>query len=62
MISGGVAGAGDLIVPGLEQRVPALTQSPPRIVASALEDHAVVTGAIRVALDDVEATILDLDA
>ena len=62
VISGGVAGAGDLIVPGLEQRVPALTQSPPRIVASALEDHAVVTGAIRVALDDVEATILDLDA
>ena len=46
----------------MARSVPALTQSPPRIVASALEDHAVVTGAIRVALDDVEATILDLDA
>ena len=60
VIGGGVAGAGDLIVPGLESRLPALTPSPPRIAASVLEDQAVVTGAIRVALDDVESGILDL--
>jgi predicted NBD/HSP70 family sugar kinase len=62
VIGGGVAGAGDLIVPGLESRLPALTKSPPRIAASQLEDQAVVTGATRVALDDVESRILDLTA
>lgn len=58
VIGGGVAGAGDLIIPGLEQRLPALTESPPRLAASELGDHAVLTGAVRVALDMVEATIL----
>jgi len=62
VVGGGVAGAGDLIVPGLEKRLPALTQSPPRIAASVLEDQAVVTGAIRVALDDVESRILEATA
>jgi predicted NBD/HSP70 family sugar kinase len=62
VVGGGVAGAGDLIVPGLEKRLPALTQSPPRVAASVLEDQAVVTGAIRVALDAVESRILDLTA
>ena len=62
VIGGGVAGAGDLIVPGLEKRLPALTQSPPRVAASVLEDQAVVTGAIRVALDDVESRILEATA
>jgi predicted NBD/HSP70 family sugar kinase len=62
VVGGGVAGAGDLIVPGLEKRLPALTQSPPRVTASVLEDQAVVTGAIRVALDAVESRILDLTA
>jgi predicted NBD/HSP70 family sugar kinase len=59
VIGGGVAGAGDLIVPGLEQRLPALTDAPPRLAASELGDRAVVTGAVRVALDAVEATLLD---
>lgn len=58
VVGGGVAGSGDLIVPGLEERLPALTEAPPRVVASELGDHAVVTGAVRVALDAVEATIL----
>lgn len=58
VIGGGVAGAGDLIVPGLEKRLPALTEAPPRLAASELGDHAVVTGAVRVALDAVEATFL----
>lgn len=58
VIGGGVAGAGDLIVPGLEQRLPFLTEAPPRIAASELGDHAVVTGGVRVALDAVEATVL----
>jgi predicted NBD/HSP70 family sugar kinase len=60
VVGGGVAGAGDLIVPGLESRLPTLTKSPPRIAASMLEDQAVVTGAVRVALDEVESGILDL--
>lgn len=59
VIGGGVAGAGDLIVPGLERRLPNLTESPPRLAASELGDHAVVTGAIRLALDAVESTILE---
>jgi predicted NBD/HSP70 family sugar kinase len=59
VIGGGVAGAGDLIVPGLERRLPALTESPPRVAASVLEDQAVVAGALRVALDDVESRILE---
>jgi predicted NBD/HSP70 family sugar kinase len=59
VISGGVAAAGDLLVPRLEARLPELSDSPPRVAASSLEDRAVVTGAIRVALDDIEASILD---
>lgn len=58
VIGGGVAGAGDLIVPGLERRLPDLTESPPRLAASELGDRAVITGAIRLALDAVEATVL----
>jgi predicted NBD/HSP70 family sugar kinase len=59
VIGGGVAGAGDLIVPGLEERLPALTEAPPKLAASELGDHAVVTGAVRVALDAIEAGIMD---
>ena len=59
VIGGGVAGAGDLIVPGLERRLPELTESPPRLAASELGDRAVITGAIRLALDAVETTILE---
>lgn len=59
VIGGGVAGAGDLIVPGLARRLPGLTESPPRLAASELGDRAVITGAVRLALDAVEVTLLD---
>lgn len=57
VIGGGVAGAGDLIVPGLEARLPDLTEAPPRLAVSSLGDHAVVTGAVRVALDQAESSL-----
>jgi predicted NBD/HSP70 family sugar kinase len=55
VIGGGVAGAGDLILPGLRAALPDLTDTPPRLEVSSLGDHAVVTGAVRTALDEVEA-------
>jgi predicted NBD/HSP70 family sugar kinase len=58
VVGGAVAGSGDVIIPGLERRLPALTGSPPRLAASTLGDHAVVTGAVRLSLDAVEATLL----
>ena len=57
VIGGGAALVGDLILPPLRSALPALTDTPPQLEASSLGDHAVTTGAVRCALDDVETRL-----
>jgi predicted NBD/HSP70 family sugar kinase len=59
VISGAVAGAGDLLLHRIGDRlVPDLIDLPPRLAMSSLGDQAVVVGAVRMALDHVEASLL----
>jgi predicted NBD/HSP70 family sugar kinase len=58
VISGAVADDGDLFLDRIRRRlVPDLIDSPPRVAMSTLGDQAVVVGAVRMALDHVEANL-----
>jgi hypothetical protein len=48
-----------ILVTGLAERPPTLTKSPPWVAVSGLGDHAVVSGAIRLAFDHVAANVFD---
>jgi predicted NBD/HSP70 family sugar kinase len=59
VISGAVADAGDLFLDRIRGRLlPDLIDAPPRVAMSTLGDQAVVLGAVAMALDHVEATLL----
>jgi predicted NBD/HSP70 family sugar kinase len=59
VISGAVADDGDLFLDRIRRRLlPDLIDRPPRLAMSALGDQAVVVGAVRMALDHVEANLL----
>jgi predicted NBD/HSP70 family sugar kinase len=59
VISGAMADAGDLLLDRIGDRlVPDLIDLPPRLAMSSLGDQAVVVGAVRMALDHVEASLL----
>ena len=59
VISGAVADDGDLFLDRIRARLlPDLIDCPPRLAMSILGDQAVVTGAVRLALDHVEASLL----
>jgi predicted NBD/HSP70 family sugar kinase len=59
VISGAVADAGDLFLDRIRERLlPDLIDTPPRLSMSTLGDQAVVIGAVRLALDHVEASLL----
>jgi predicted NBD/HSP70 family sugar kinase len=59
VISGAVADDGDLFLERIRARLlPDLIDTPPRLAMSTLGDQAVVTGAVRLALDHVEASLL----
>ena len=59
VISGAVADAGDLLLDRIRGRLlPDLIDTPPRVAMSILGDQAVVLGAVRLALDHVEAGLL----
>jgi predicted NBD/HSP70 family sugar kinase len=59
VISGAVADAGDLFLERIRRRLlPDLIDTPPRVSMSSLGDEAVVVGAVRMALDHVEARLL----
>jgi predicted NBD/HSP70 family sugar kinase len=59
VISGAVADDGDLFLDRIRARlVPELIDAPPRLAMSTLGDRSVVTGAVRLALDHVEASLL----
>jgi predicted NBD/HSP70 family sugar kinase len=59
VISGAVSDDGDLFLDRIRARLlPDLIDTPPRLAMSSLGDQAVVTGAVRLALDQVEASLL----
>jgi predicted NBD/HSP70 family sugar kinase len=59
VISGAVADDGDLFLDRIRRRLlPDLIDTPPRVLMSTLGDQAVVLGAVRMALDHVEASLL----
>ncbi|WP_345712271.1 ROK family protein, partial [Kineococcus glutinatus] len=60
VLGGAVAGAGDVLLPAVEREAAPLCRWPPLLRASALGERAVVSGAVRLALDDVAGRLLDL--
>jgi predicted NBD/HSP70 family sugar kinase len=59
VISGAVADDGDLFLDRIQRRLlPDLIDVPPRVAMSTLGNQAVVIGAVRMALDHVEASLL----
>jgi predicted NBD/HSP70 family sugar kinase len=59
VIAGAVADAGDLFLDRIRDRlIPDLIDLPPRLAMSSLGDQVVVVGAVRMALDHVEASLL----
>jgi len=59
VLSGGPAGAGDVLIPSLDEKLKELNSAHPRLAASTLTDHAALRGAVRVALDHAFALLLD---
>jgi hypothetical protein len=55
-----VSRAADLLVPPIERRLKGLCVRPPQVVGSMLDDHAVVLGALRTAMDRVEREVFRL--
>jgi predicted NBD/HSP70 family sugar kinase len=60
VIAGGVAASANALIPAIEQQLPEFTFTPPRLASSTLGDGIVSLGAVRHALDYVEANALDL--
>lgn len=60
VIGGAVAAAAEVLVGPITTRLAGLTFSPPRVVCSDLGDSIVTVGAVRLALDHVRRTALDL--
>jgi predicted NBD/HSP70 family sugar kinase len=60
VIGGAVAGSAGALVPGIEAWLPRFTATIPRVTVSPLGDAIVTIGAVRHALDFVEAQALDL--
>jgi hypothetical protein len=59
VISGAVADDGDLFLDRIRARLtPDLIDAPPRLAMSTLGDQAVITGAVRLALNHVESSLL----
>ncbi|MCA4132901.1 ROK family protein [Arthrobacter sp. M4] len=61
VLGGAVSGSVSAIVPTITALLPEYTATPPRLAASTLGDRIVTVGAVRHALDYVEANSLDLE-
>jgi predicted NBD/HSP70 family sugar kinase len=58
VLSGGPAGAGDVLIPSLDEELDGLNSAHPHLAASILAGHAALLGAVRVALDQAFASLL----
>jgi predicted NBD/HSP70 family sugar kinase len=61
VIGGAVAESAGALLPGINALLPRYTATVPRVTASPLGDSIVTVGAVRHALDYVEANALDLE-
>ncbi|MET1020726.1 MAG: ROK family transcriptional regulator [Arthrobacter sp.] len=61
VIGGAVAESAGALLPGITALLPRFTATPPRVTVSPLGDSIVTVGAVRHALDYVEANALELD-
>jgi predicted NBD/HSP70 family sugar kinase len=61
VIGGAVANSAGVLLAPISERLPHFTATPPRVAVSPLGDAVVTVGAVRGALDFVEANSLDLD-
>jgi predicted NBD/HSP70 family sugar kinase len=61
VIGGAVADSAGALVPGITAALPRFTATPPRVTVSPLGDKIVTVGAIRHALDFVEANALEVE-
>lgn len=61
VIGGAVADSAGALLPGITAALPRFTATPPRVTVSPLGDGIVTAGAIRHALDFVEANALELE-
>ncbi|WP_461164757.1 ROK family transcriptional regulator [Arthrobacter sp. R4-81] len=61
VLGGGVAKSAGVLLGSVAERLPRLTATPPRLAVSPLGDAIVTVGAVRRALDHVEANWLELD-
>ena len=61
VIGGAVAESAGALLPGITALLPRFTATPPRVTASPLGDAIVTVGAVRHALDYVEANALELE-
>ncbi|HCN23576.1 MAG TPA: sugar kinase, partial [Arthrobacter bacterium] len=61
VIGGGVAESASALLPGITALLPRFTATVPRVTVSPLGDTIVTVGAVRHALDFVEAHALDLE-
>ncbi|WP_346960673.1 ROK family protein [uncultured Arthrobacter sp.] len=61
VIGGAVADSAAALLPGISAALPRFTATPPRVTVSPLGDRIVTVGAIRHALDFVEANALELE-
>ncbi|MFI6298712.1 ROK family protein [Nonomuraea sp. NPDC050790] len=61
VLGGGVSRSGDVLLEPLRRHLDPLCLEPPVVAVSALGDQAVVMGAVRHALDHVDARLYDID-
>ncbi|MEE1746196.1 ROK family transcriptional regulator [Streptomyces sp. NPDC007076] len=61
VIGGGVSRSGDVLLEPLRRHLDPLCLEPPALAVSSLSDQAVVLGAVRLALDHVDARLYDVD-
>ncbi|MFI1189803.1 ROK family protein [Streptomyces californicus] len=61
VLGGGVSRSADVLMEPLRRHLDPLCLEPPRLAISGLGDRAVVTGAVRHALDHVDTRLYDLD-
>lgn len=62
VLGGGVSRSGDVLLEPLRRHLDPLCLEPPTLAVSTLGDQAVVLGAVRRALDYVDARLYDIDA
>jgi predicted NBD/HSP70 family sugar kinase len=60
VIDGAIAGSAGVLLPRVDRELARIAHDPPRVMCSTLGDTVVSIGAVRLALDHVQANVLDI--